>query len=92
MTSEPVELSDLLATREAMVADLRTGLGSDDREFLLSVARAEPDWSKTPYAHASELPALQWKLLNLRKLRDTHAKRFAVQHDELRKQLDHYDD
>jgi predicted nucleotidyltransferase component of viral defense system len=78
MTSEAVELSDLLATREAMVADLRAGLRSDDREFLLSIARAEPDWSKTPYAHASELPALQWKLLNLRKLRDSHAKRFAA--------------
>lgn len=89
MTSESVELSELLATREAMVADLRTGLDSDDREFLLSVARAEPNWGKTPYAHAGELPALQWKLLNLRTLRDSHAKRFAAQHDELRKVLEH---
>jgi predicted nucleotidyltransferase component of viral defense system len=88
MTADPVALSELLATREAMVADLRVGLNSDDREFLLSVARAEPDWSKTPCTHASELPALQWKLLNLRKFRDSHAKRFAAQHDELRKQLE----
>lgn len=87
MTAEPVEFSELLATREAMVADLHTGLDSNDREFLLSVARAEPDWGKTPYAHASELPALQWKLLNLSKLRDSHAKRFAAQHDELEKLL-----
>jgi predicted nucleotidyltransferase component of viral defense system len=89
MTSEPVALSDLLATREAMLADLHASLDSHDREFLLSVARAEPDWGKTPYAHAKELPALQWKLLNLRKLRDSHAKRFAAQHVELRKLLDH---
>lgn len=88
MTAEPVALSDLLATREAMVADLRAGLSSDDGEFLLSVARAEPAWNKTPCAHASELPALQWKLLNLRKLRDSHAKRFAAQQDELRKLLE----
>jgi len=91
MTSDPFELSDLLATRTAMVADLRGGLDPDDREFLLSVARAEPDWSRTPYAHASELPALQWKLLNLRKLRESHSKRFAAQHGELRKRLDHHD-
>jgi predicted nucleotidyltransferase component of viral defense system len=91
MTAEPVELSDLLATREAMVSNLRAGLKSHDREFLLSVARAEPDWGKTPYVHASELPALQWKLLNLRKLRDSHAKRFAAQHDELRKQLERHE-
>jgi hypothetical protein len=89
MTSQPVALSDLLATREAMVVDLHAGLDSDDREFLLSVARAEPDWGRTPYAHAKELPALQWKLLNLRKLRDSHAKRFAAQHVELRKRFDH---
>jgi predicted nucleotidyltransferase component of viral defense system len=89
MTAEPVALADLLATREAMLVDLHAGLDSDDREFLLSVARAEPDWGKTPYAHSMELPALQWKLLNLRKLRDSHAKRFAAQHVELRKRLDH---
>ena len=59
MTAEPVELSDLLATRAAMVVDLNANLSPDDRKFLLSVARAEPDWRKTPYAHASELPALQ---------------------------------
>ena len=91
MTTEPVKLSDLLGTRGRMITDLRTGLDSDDREFLLSVARAEPDWRKTPYAHASELPALQWKLLNLRKLRDSHTKRFAAQYDELRKRLEHRD-
>jgi hypothetical protein len=91
MTSEPVALSDLLATREAMLVELHAGLDSDDREFLLSVARAEPDWGKTPYAHAKELPALHWKLLNLRKLRDNHAKRFAAQHVELRKLLDHHE-
>lgn len=90
MTSQPVALSDLLATREEMVVDLHAGLDSDDREFLLSVARAEPDWGRTPYAHAKELPAVQWKLLNLRKLRDSHAKRFAAQHVELRKRLDHH--
>lgn len=54
-------------------------------------ACVEPNWSKTPYAHASELPALQWKLLNLRKLRDSHAKRFAAQHDELRKRLEQHE-
>jgi hypothetical protein len=91
MTSEPVELSELLATREAMIAELSGGLDSDDREFLLSVARAEPNWGKTSYAHASELPALQWKLLNLRKLRDSNPRRFAAQQNELRDRFEHHD-
>jgi hypothetical protein len=30
-----------------------------------------------------QLPALQWKLLNLRKLQSRNPARFAAQHDEL---------
>jgi hypothetical protein len=40
-----------------------------------------------PFAHLRELPALQWKLLNLRKLKARNLDRFTAQHEELAKKL-----
>src|ERR1700730_13223730 len=65
------------------MGQLPRGLTSRHREFLLSLVRAEPDWALMPFAHLQHLPALQWKLLNLRKLKSRNARRFAAQHDEL---------
>jgi len=44
---------------------------------------AEPAWELMPFNHLQLLPALQWKLLNLRKLKSRDATRFSAQHDEL---------
>jgi uncharacterized protein (DUF924 family) len=65
------------------MAQLPRVLTSRHREFLLSLVRAEPDWALMPFAHLQHLPALQWKLLNLPKLKSRNARRFAAQHDEL---------
>jgi len=51
-------------------------------DFLRSMVRAQPDWSILPYEHLQRLPALQWKLENLHRLRK-NATKFQLQHDEL---------
>jgi predicted nucleotidyltransferase component of viral defense system len=86
MTVEPVEVSALEGVRGRMLRELPRALLPRQRDFLLSMARAEPDWSLLPYPHLQRLPALQWKLLNLTKLRRS-GKRFAMQHDELAARL-----
>jgi hypothetical protein len=55
-------------------------------DFLLSMVRAEPDWSLLPYAHLRRLPALQWKLSNLTRLK-RNAPKFQFQYDELTSRL-----
>jgi predicted nucleotidyltransferase component of viral defense system len=87
MTSAPVDLSDLEATRERMLRELPQALRPRHREFLLSLVRAEPDWSLLPYPHLAQLPALQWKLQNLKGLK-RHRAKFDEQHDELATRLD----
>jgi hypothetical protein len=57
-------------------------------DFLLSLVRAEPAWELLPFEHLHQLPALQWKLLNLRKLKSRNPARFAAQHDELATRLE----
>lgn len=86
MTAEPVDVIALEGVRGHMLHDLPRALLPRQRDFLLSMARAEPDWSLLPYPHLQRLPALQWKLLNLAKLQRS-SKRFALQHDELAARL-----
>ena len=82
MTIQPVELDALEAVRARTFRELPRALLPRQREFLLSMARAAPDWALLPYPHIKGLPALQWKLKNLQKLRSSRD-RFAQQHDEL---------
>ncbi|PIG97485.1 nucleotidyl transferase AbiEii/AbiGii toxin family protein [Deinococcus sp. UR1] len=65
MTAQPVTLTDLEQTREALITALHAVLTDEDRRFLLSVARGQPDWTLLPVAGVSELPAVRWKLHNI---------------------------
>jgi predicted nucleotidyltransferase component of viral defense system len=86
MTAVPVALEALKATRRSLLETLPKALSSRNRQFLLSLVKAEPDWDLLPFAHAQHLPALQWKLRNLEKLR-SNATKFALQHDVLAERL-----
>ena len=89
MTAEPVGLDALLAVRERMISELQTGLDSNEREFLLSVARNAPDWSLLGIDHLEQLPAIRWKLANLDRLGKTNPKKFEAQAEELERILLH---
>jgi len=86
MTLAPVALHELLVTRQRMLTELPRALLPRHRNFLLSMLRIEPDWSLLPQAHLTELPALQWKLQNLLRLKKNAAK-FKMQHDKLAARL-----
>jgi hypothetical protein len=68
MTAEPVELSELTAVRERLIHELQHGLDADERKFLISFVRNQPDWSLLGISHLAELPGIRWKLLNLGQL------------------------
>jgi hypothetical protein len=83
MTREEVGLDALLAVQARLIAELPRQLTERQRSFLLSLVRAEPDWTLLPFPHLQELPALKWKLLNLTKLKKSDAARFRAHADEL---------
>jgi hypothetical protein len=83
MTVEPVELETLLTARERMVRELQQGLTKDERQFLLSLVAAEPEWAVLGVPHLERLPGLRWKLQNLERLRKADARKFAEQKDTL---------
>jgi len=71
MTEEPVDLADLVEVQRQLPEDLVSRLDEDERAFLLSMKRGEPDWTRLGFDHLEQLPALQWKLQNIRKMEPT---------------------
>lgn len=87
MTSESVSLDVLLSTRARLFAELPQRLTNNQRQFLLGLTRAEPDWSLLRCPHAEELPALRWKLANLKTFQKRRPEDFERQARALEAQL-----
>ena len=88
MTTEPVELKALLSARERMIAELQAGLDAAAREFLLSLARNEPNWDLLGIEHLKQLPGIRWKLENLDRLAKANPKKLKEQAQELERLLE----
>jgi predicted nucleotidyltransferase component of viral defense system len=87
MTAEPVELSELVAARERLIREIQQGLDSDERKFLMSFVRNQPDWSLLGISHLAELPGIRWKLHNLGQLSNLSPKKFVTQAEVLERLL-----
>ncbi len=59
---------DFEDTRKRLIETVNSSLTDPDRTFLLSFKRGNPDWDLFPSAKIKDLPAVQWKLLNLQNL------------------------
>jgi predicted nucleotidyltransferase component of viral defense system len=70
MTVEAVDLDTLLDIRETLIDTINKILKDNERQFLLSVKAGDPDWTLMPTEGIEHLPALQWKLQNIRKMDD----------------------
>jgi Nucleotidyl transferase AbiEii toxin, Type IV TA system len=88
MTRELIELGELERTQDRLIDELPRALTDAHRQFLLSLVRAEPQWDLMPFSHLAKLPAMQWKLVNLQKLRSRNRKRFEEQHEALASKLE----
>lgn len=87
MTTEPVELSALLAAREQMIATLHRDLDANERAFLTTLADCAPAWDRMALAHLNAMPAIQWKLQNLGKLKQKNPAKFDAQSRELAEKI-----
>lgn len=84
MTSHPVACEDLEAARESYIAAIDEALTQSERQFLFSLKLGEPDWTLLPIAGIDKLPAVQWKLLNIRRMSVDKRKQSA---ERLRRKL-----
>lgn len=87
MTQKEVALADLLEVRTRLFRDLPDSLDADERRFLLSMKQGEPDWALLGIPGIEQLPALQWKLANVRNLKEKNSKKHDKQLAVLREKL-----
>jgi len=83
MTKTAVSLDQLLDARNRLIADIQSRFDENTRRFLLSLHDGTPDFEAIDRARAANLPAEQWKLINLQKLKRDNPNKHAQQRDAL---------
>lgn len=68
MTVDPVPLDTLLAARQRLVREIHARLDAPIKQFLLSAQRGEPEWPLLGLDGVEHLPAIKWKLLNVKRM------------------------
>jgi hypothetical protein len=76
MTDQSFSYEEFEETREQVISEVNKSLTDKDKAFLLAFTKGEPVWNEIDY---SMFPAVRWKLLNIRKLRDSNPQKYKEQ-------------
>jgi len=85
MSDVPFEYTDFEIARKKLIEQVNQNLSDTDKEFLLSFENGNPEWDKCCAGDLSVYPAIQWKLKNIRTLKDTNSSKFNEGIEKLRK-------
>lgn len=80
MTTENFDYSDYEHTRETLIQTVNSSLTKEDKAFLLSIEKGEPNWNEYDF---SQFPAVKWKLQNINTLKEQN----PVKHKEFYEKL-----
>jgi predicted nucleotidyltransferase component of viral defense system len=84
MTETTFSYEDYISTKRNLITLIKNNLTLQDKEFLLSVEMGTPDWGKCYAGDLSKYPSVQWKLLNIAKLKNNNPTKFKQGIDKLR--------
>jgi len=81
MTREFFDYGEYETIRGRLISALHEVLTEEDKKFLVSFNNLKPDWSIYDF---ERFPSVQWKLLNLRKLKESDPEKHQQQLDALK--------
>ena len=87
MTQEPFRYDQFEETRRILIATINESLTDTDRKFLISFKDGEPEWDQYGFEEFQKFPAVQWKLQNIRKFKETKPARHREQWESLKTNL-----
>ena len=87
MSTDPFTYADFETTRERLIAEIHDQLTEIDRAFLISFKSGSPDWTLVPLPALADMPAVKWKLLNIRKIIKQNPRKHAQMLKALEKAL-----
>lgn len=79
-----VSLEELEQARKVLIREINGLLDEDDKLFLISFLNLTPNWSKSKYSSMKDLPAVKWKIHNLKKIKE---EKREILKEELKKHL-----
>lgn len=65
MVSKDLDYHALAEVVKKLALEIKQSMTSNEKQFLMSLVSGKPNWELMPFTHLKELPALQWKLLNI---------------------------
>lgn len=83
MTDIPFSYEEFEQTRNQLIADVRNLMTDADKNFLLSFEAGEPQWDGYEFEYFCNYPSVQWKLLNLAKLKKQNPSKLQSKVDKL---------
>jgi predicted nucleotidyltransferase component of viral defense system len=81
MSAIPFSYEDYEQTRLALIKAVNGSLNEQDKAFLLSVNKVEPDWGIYDF---KRFPSVQWKLKNLVKFQEENQLEYEQQFEKLK--------
>ena len=83
MTTVELSYDDYETTRALLIQTIGERLTDKDKQFFLSFESGDPNWELFPIQVLKDLPAIQWKLININKLKNGNPKK----HEQMVKNL-----
>jgi predicted nucleotidyltransferase component of viral defense system len=68
MADREITLEELVQVRKKVISTVRSSLTLPERSFLLSIKKRIPQWDFLGIPGVEHLPAIQWKLVNIKRM------------------------
>ncbi len=79
LAEKRTSLESLIETGKRLHSDIASRLSGKIATFLLTLHDAEPDFGLIGFPKAAELPAIRWKIFNLKKIKNAYPEKHARQ-------------
>ena len=77
MTDIPFTYEEFEATRSKLISDVNQLMTEEDKQFLVSFEKGEPQWDGYEFEYFKDYPSVKWKLINLAKLAKQNPQKLA---------------
>ena len=84
MTDVAFSYEEFEATRIKLIQDVNALLTDADKRFLISFEQGNPIWENYEFAYFKDYPSIQWKLVNLAKLKKQNPAKLESEVEKLK--------
>ncbi len=88
MAFEKFDYEDFLTTRKRLLEEVKKSLSDQDKRFLLSFNKGEPEWSLFEIEIIKKMPGVMWKLQNINILANKNKTKHIIMIKALEEELE----